>query len=126
MKILGVACSHCGAPTRVSLANPDAMRCSKCGYFGPPPPDAPRALHAARQVLASLDKRRLRITGLQRGIVIGSVGGVGMIGILFVVVVVVMGLVAAAGISLAVWQESLRLGDMAVGALTGAGARGAG
>ncbi|APR85142.1 Hypothetical protein A7982_10491 [Minicystis rosea] len=80
-----MSCPRCGKPSAVSLATPEAMRCTACGYHGAPAPDVVRSLLEAaavvarspiqsrqlsdsvRRALSSANAYRLRFTGISMG-----------------------------------------------------------
>lgn len=64
--MLVTPCPNCGKPTPARLASPDALRCSACGYAGPPPPTARAAIVAARSHLENRDVRARQISSLVR------------------------------------------------------------
>lgn len=49
-----------------NLADPSALRCAACGFFGAPPPEIGGRLHAARGVLFGLDVRLRQLSAAQR------------------------------------------------------------
>lgn len=84
--MLATECPNCGAPSRVSLVQPDRMSCRHCGYGGAPPPDVQAHLSAAARALHHIDVRRRQLTALQRRTLLSA--GLGKA--LFLVVLVLL------------------------------------
>lgn len=55
--MLSAACPHCGSAQPVSLARPDVLACTSCGYHGRPRPEVEQALRTAYETLARLPAR---------------------------------------------------------------------
>ena len=102
--MLATLCPGCGAPTPVSLATPERLRCAYCEFAGPLPAATRAGLAEAAALLTGLDARKRQLTRAQRRALAGASWKRGLFWFVLTLLVSPFALLATCGVPLS-WQD---------------------